>query len=405
VRWTYLVRLALRSILKNRMRSLLTTLGVVIGVAAVIALVSIGRGTQAKIQSEIASLGTNLIMIRPGRAMSMGVSKGAASLNTLTMDDVEKLESEATLIEHVSPEIRVSGQIISESGNWYTSVSGVSPSYLDIRDWSLEKGVFFTDRDVKARKKVAVLGKTVVDELFPGGEAVGARIRIGNIPFQVIGVLAEKGDDMGGRDNDDTVLAPSTTVLYRMGDGVSVGTILVSALSEDVMEKAQEEVTQILRSSHRLSPSEEDNFRVRSQTEITETAESVTGTLIVLLSAIAAVSLLVGGIGIMNIMLVSVTERTREIGIRLAIGARESDVLAQFLVEAVFLSLSGGVLGTAAGIAIGYILANMMGQTIIVEVSTVLTACVFSCIVGVFFGFYPARKASRLDPIEALRYE
>ncbi len=405
MRWYYLVRLAMRSILKNRMRSLLTTLGVVIGVAAVIALVSIGRGTQAKIQSEIASLGTNLIMIRPGRAMSMGVSKGAASLNTLTVDDVKRLESGTTLIEHVSPEIRVSGQVISESGNWYTSVSGVSPSYLDIRDWSVEQGTFFTEREIKSRKKVAVLGKTVVDELFPGGSAVGARIRIGNIPFQVIGVLAEKGEDMGGRDNDDTVLAPYTTVLYRMGDGVSVGTILVSAASEDVMEKAQEEVTQILRSSHKLVPSEEDDFRVRSQVEITETAESVTGTLIVLLSAIAAVSLLVGGIGIMNIMLVSVTERTREIGIRLAIGAREGDVLAQFLVEAVILSLAGGVLGTAAGIAIGYFLANMMGQTIIVEASTVVTACVFSCAVGIFFGFYPARKASRLDPIEALRYE
>ena len=403
--WTYIIRLALRSILKNRMRSLLTTLGIVIGVASVIALVSIGRGTQAKIEGQIATLGTNLITIRPGRATSFGVSKGASSLNTLTMEDVERIEKDAPSVAHVTPLVAVQAQTISESKNWSTSIQGVSESFLEIRDWALERGSFFTERDVKARKKVAVLGKTVATELFGGADPVGARIRIGTIPFTVLGVLEEKGEGMGGRDQDDVVLAPATTVLYRMSDGKSVGSIMASAVSADETDKAQEEMTSILRSQHRIPEGQEDDFHVHNQTEITETAQSVTNTIITLLSAIAAVSLLVGGIGIMNIMLVSVTERTREIGIRLAVGAREGDVLAQFLVESFILSLSGGLIGTAVGVAIGYGLARWMGQSIVVDPVWVLTACVFSGAVGIFFGFYPARKASRLDPIEALRYE
>jgi putative ABC transport system permease protein len=403
--WYYIIRLALRSILKNRMRSLLTTLGIVIGVASVIALVSIGRGTQAKIEGQIATLGTNLITIRPGRATSFGVSKGASSLNTLTMEDIDRIEEDAPSVAHVTPLITVQAQIISESKNWSTSIQGVSESFLEIRDWALERGSFFTERDVKARKKVAVLGKTVATELFGDTDPVGARIRIGTIPFTVLGVLEEKGEAMGGKDQDDVVLAPATTVLYRMSDGKSVGSIMASAVSADETDKAQEEMTSILRSQHRIPEGQEDDFHVHNQTEITETAQSVTNTIITLLSAIAAVSLLVGGIGIMNIMLVSVTERTREIGIRLAVGARESDVLAQFLVESFILSLSGGLIGTSVGVAIGYILARWMGQSIVVDPVWVLTACIFSGAVGIFFGFYPARKASRLDPIEALRYE
>jgi putative ABC transport system permease protein len=403
--WYYIIRLALRSILKNRMRSLLTTLGIVIGVASVIALVSIGRGTQAKIEGQIATLGTNLITIRPGRATSFGVSKGASSLNTLTLEDIARIEEDAPSVQYVSPVISVSAQVISESKNWSTSIQGVSESFLEIRDWALERGSFFTRNDVKARKKVAVLGKTVATELFGDADPVGARIRIGTIPFTVIGVLEAKGEGMGGRDQDDIVMAPSTTVLYRMSDGKSVGTIMASAVSAQATDQAEKEMTSILRSQHRIPEGQEDDFHVHNQTEITETAQSVTNTIITLLSAIAAVSLLVGGIGIMNIMLVSVTERTREIGIRLAVGARESDVLAQFLVESFILSLSGGVIGTAVGVAIGYILARWMGQSIVVDPVWVLTACIFSGAVGIFFGFYPARKASRLDPIEALRYE
>ena len=403
--WYHIIRLSVRSILRNRMRSLLTTLGIVIGVAAVICLVSVGRGTQAKIEGDIASLGTNLITIRPGRAFSSGVSKGASSLNTLTMDDVEKIRSDAPSVENVSPVISVQAQIISKAGNWYTSVQGVSACFPDIRDWPLARGKFFTQRDEKARRKVAVLGHTVADELFGDADPTGTRVRIGAIPFQVIGVLAEKGEGMGSRDQDDVVLAPASTVLNRMSDGVSVGSIIASAETADSVYKAQDEIVALLRSRHRLPEGRDDDFHIHNQTEISETAQSVTQTLILLLSAIACVSLLVGGIGIMNIMLVSVTERTREIGIRLAVGARESDVLAQFLVEAVILSLSGGMLGTLAGVAMGYILAGMMGQSIAIDPGTVLTACLFSGAVGVFFGFYPARKASRLDPIEALRYE
>jgi putative ABC transport system permease protein len=404
MKWKNLVKVAYKSIMKNRMRSLLTMLGIIIGVGAVIALVSIGQGTQTEVESQIASLGSNLIMVIPGTSMMGGVSRGAGSIKSLTLSDVDKLRKESQLVSEFSPMVRTGGQVIARGNNWSTSVEGVDPNYLEIKEWELEEGTFFSERDLKGRKKVAVLGKTVVDELFDGQNPIGAKIRIRNIPFKVIGVLKEKGQSMMG-DQDDIILAPTTTVLYRMTEGKNIHMIYASAQSTDVMNDASEEITGILRKSHRIREGEDDDFMIRSQTEIIERVSSVTGTLTMLLGAIAAVSLLVGGIGIMNIMLVSVTERTREIGIRMAIGARGEDVLIQFMIEAVMLSLVGGLLGIAVGFALAQAASSLMNMGIVHDPFITFIAFCFSGAVGIFFGFYPARKASRLDPIEALRYE
>jgi putative ABC transport system permease protein len=404
MKWKNLIKVAFKSIMKNRMRSLLTMLGIIIGVGAVIALVSIGQGTQAQVESDIASLGSNLIMIMPGSSMRGGVSRGASSIDSLTMEDVENLRKKAKLAEEVSAIIRTSGQVIARGKNWSTSISGVDANYLKIKDWEISEGTFFTDLDIRTRKKVAVLGNTVAEELFGDQNPVGERIRIRNIPFRVIGVLEEKGQAMMG-DQDDVVLAPSTTVLYRMTEGKYINMIDVSAVSTEAMEQATEEITGILRKSHRLREGEDDDFRIRSQTEIIERVSTVTGTLTMLLGAIAGVSLLVGGIGIMNIMLVSVTERTREIGIRMAIGARGNDVLVQFLIESIILSLVGGLLGIGFGLALAEGASTLMNMNVVFDPVITLVAFFFSGAVGIFFGFYPARKASRLDPIEALRYE
>jgi len=386
------------------MRSFLTILGIVIGVGAVIALVAIGQGASADIEGEISSLGTNMLIIRSGSTRTGGVSRGASSLNTLRMDDVKKLEEEATLLQYVSPIINAAGQVIAAGKNWSSSVQGVSTSYLEIRDWTLEKGIFFTDRDIRSRRKVAVLGKTVVEELFGEQDPIGAKIRIRNVPFTVIGVLSEKGQSMMG-DQDDVILAPSTTVLYRMSDGLTVNTIMVSAVSAAQMDAALEEATRLIREEHKLKPGEDDDFSIRSQTDIISRVTSVTGIMTMLLGAIAGVSLLVGGIGIMNIMLVSVTERTKEIGIRMAIGARAGDVLSQFLIEAVILSMLGGIIGILLGIGLGKLVSSLINSSLLVDPFIAFIAFVFSGAVGVFFGLYPARKASRLNPIDALHYE
>lgn len=405
MKWKNLIKVAFRSIMKNRLRSLLTMLGIIIGVGAVIALVSVGQGASAEIEDDISSLGTNMLIIMPGHSRMGGVNRGASSLYTLTMDDVNRLEQDAQSLEYVSPLIRTAGQVIASGKNWSTSVNGVSVNYLLIRDWGVDKGTFFTQRDVKSRKKVAVLGKTVVEELFGDQDPIGARIRIRNVPFTVIGTLEAKGQNMMGMDQDDVILTPSTTALYRLSDGKTVNVIMASAWSTDVMDAAEEEIKNLLRSQHRLRASEEDDFSIRSQTEIVDTATTVTSVLTMLLGAIAGVSLLVGGIGIMNIMLVSVTERTREIGIRMAIGARGGDVLTQFLIESVILSMLGGLMGIMIGIGLGRLLAGLIGIGIIIDPVVIGVSVLFSGAVGVFFGFYPARKASRLDPIEALHYE
>lgn len=391
--------------MKNRMRSLLTVLGIIIGVAAVIALVSLGQGASASIQKQIAGLGSNLLMVFPGHSRVGGVSYGAESHVSITLDDFKRVQQDSTLFKAVSAMVRAGGQVIAGDKNWATSVNGVSPNYLEIREWELDRGEFFTDRDVAGKRKVAVLGKTVVTNLFGDQDPVGQRIRIRNIPFLVIGTLKERGQSMGGQDQDDVILAPYSTVLYRMSDGKNINAIMVSAVSTEKMDAASEELTKIMRASHRLKPGDDDDFNVRSQTDIVETATTVMGTMTMVLGAIAGVSLLVGGIGIMNIMLVSVTERTREIGIRLAIGARSSDILTQFLIEAVTLSMIGGLIGILSGIGLGRMVAKLIDLSIIVDPLIVVTAVGFSGAVGIFFGFYPAMKAAKLNPIDALRYE
>ena len=404
MKWTKLIKVAVKSIMKNRMRSSLTILGIVIGVGAVIAMVAVGQGASADIQGQISSLGSNMIIIMPGASQQGGINRGASSLNSLTMNDVEEMAREGKLIRHVSPMVNAPAQVIAMGRNWSTKVQGVSVDYLKIKDWPLLKGVSFSERDVRSRKKVALLGKTVVDKLFGSSDPLGQKIRIGTIPFTVIGVLAEKGQNMMG-DQDDVILAPCDTVLYRMGDGETVNAIMASAVSNESMEAAQAEVIALLRKSHKLRNGATADFDVRSQKEILTNVTTVTGILTMLLGAIAAVSLLVGGIGIMNIMLVSVTERTREIGIRMAIGARPGDVMVQFLIESVILSLLGGIVGIIVGLGLGKMTASLIKSSLVVNPTIIILAFCFSGAVGIFFGFYPSRKASRLNPIEALRYE
>jgi len=403
--WKNIEKVAFRSIIRNRMRSLLTSLGIVIGVCSVIVMVAVGQGTQQRITNEIASLGTNLLMVSPGTSQFGGVSRGAGSENRLTLGDADEIAKEAQYVEAVSPMVATGAQVIGGGNNWSTSVNGVSVDYLKIKDWELESGEFFQEKDIRAKKKVAVLGKTVADELFPGQDPTGEKIRIKNTPFTVIGVLAEKGQGSFGMDADDVILAPATTVLYRLKGGSYIDMIYVSAVSTAQMDAAEKEITQLLRETHRIDPGEEDDFSIRNLTEIIEMASSTFETLTLLLGAIAAVSLLVGGIGIMNIMLVSVTERTREIGIRLSVGARSSDILIQFLIEAIVLSLSGGLIGIILAFGVTLFLSNFAGMSTVINPTTILIAFAFSAAVGIFFGFYPARKAANLNPIDALRYE
>jgi len=387
------------------MRSLLTSLGIVIGVCSVIVMVAIGQGSQRRIINEIASLGTNLLMVRPGTSRAGGISRGVGSQNRLTLDDADKIAKGSQYVKAVSPMINISAQVIGGGNNWNSSVNGVSADYLEIKDWDLESGEFFNDKDVQARKKVAILGKTVADELFPGQDPIGEKIRIQNTPFTVMGVLKQKGQSSFGMDADDVILVPSTTALYRLKGGTYINMIFVSAVSSKLMDAAEEEVSQLLRQAHRIRPGEDDDFSINNQTEIMAMASSIFKTLTLLLGAIAAVSLLVGGIGIMNIMLVSVTERTREIGIRLSVGARSFDILTQFLVEAVVLSLSGGLIGVLAAFGLTFILNTFVKMSTVIYPLTIFMAVTFAAAIGIFFGFYPARKASNLNPIDALRYE
>ena len=400
-----LLKLAWTSILKNKMRTLLTMLGIVIGVGAVIVMVAVGHGAQTQIESQINSLGTNLILVTPGSSQQGGVSQGAQTFNRITVEDAQKLKAEAMTLSGVSPVIFARLVAIGPSGNWRTTINGVSADYFTIRDWPTLYGDQFTDADVRSMRKVALLGKTVADNLFPGVDPTGERIQIGHVPFIVGGVLTPKGQNANGNDQDDIIIMPYTTAQTRLSGNTRIFQIMTSTFSPGDIPAAQREITAIMRESHHLQGDTPDDFTVRNQSEIAAAATSTTSVMSGLLAAIASVSLLVGGIGIMNIMLVSVTERTREIGIRMAIGARGSDVLTQFLVESVVMSLLGGIVGLAVGYGGSALLGHITGWATVVPPSAVLIAVGFSAAVGVFFGYYPARRAAALNPIQALRYE
>lgn len=400
-----ILKVAVKSILKSRMRSLLTALGIIIGVAAVVVMVAIGDGAQLQVENQIASLGSNLIIITPGASTAGGVSRGAGSFNRLTFDDVNKIKNEAVHIKGVSPQVRAGGQAIGGIGNWFTQIHGVSPDYLEIRSWDLQSGEFFTQRDEMARSKVCVIGSEIAKNLFPNDDPIGQQIRVRNVPFRIIGVLKEKGQTAVGTSQDDVILAPSRTVLDRLSGGRFITSIQASAISSDRIPAAMAELRAIMRESHKLSPGEDDDFTIRDQADLSEAATETSRILTILLASVAGVSLIVGGIGIMNIMLVSVTERTREIGIRLSVGARASDILIQFLTEAIVLSLTGGLIGVALSFLITYLLNTYTDQSAYIKPEVIMIAFGFAGAIGIFFGFYTARKAAALNPIDALRYE
>jgi len=399
-----LIRVAGESIKKNKMRTLLTMLGIVIGVGAVIIMVAVGQGAQRGIANQINALGTNLLVVTAGASNQGGVSQGAQAFNRLTVDDAEKLKREGTLFAGVTPVVMTRTQVIAGGTNWRTTINGVSTDFQTIRDWDMQSGTFFSDNDVRGMRKVAVIGNTVAQNLFPGVDPVGSQLQIRNVPFDIVGVLATKGQNAGGQDQDDIVVIPYTTAQARLSGSTRIFQILVSATSQQDIAAAQQEVTAIMHESHKIGAGDDD-FTVRNQTEIANAAQGTTKIMTWLLASIASVSLIVGGIGIMNIMLVSVTERTREIGIRMAIGARGSDVLTQFLVESIVMSVLGGAVGLVVGVGGASVLARVTGWSTAVPIQAVALAIGFSAAVGVFFGFYPARKAAALDPIQALRYE
>jgi putative ABC transport system permease protein len=400
-----LIRVAAESIARNKMRSLLTMLGIVIGVAAVIVMVAIGNGASQQIASSIKKMGTNVIMIMPTSTTHAGASLGAATYNKLTVADAMKIKREATLVAAVSPVVVTEAQVIGGNGNWKTRINGVSTDFFQIRNWNTSSGEIFTDADVRSGRKVALLGATVARKLFSGSDPIGAHIQIGRVPFTVVGILQAKGGGGGGGDEDDVVVMPYTTAQTRLKGDVDIGHMFASAFTASQMPAAQEEIAEIMRDSHKLKPGTEDDFFLRNQIEITRALGSTTRTMSALLAAIASISLLVGGIGIMNIMLVSVTERTREIGIRMAVGARGADILRQFLVESVALSVMGGLVGLFGGYVGGRLLGHITGWSVATPLSAVVIAFGFSAAVGVFFGLYPAKKAAALNPIEALRFE
>jgi putative ABC transport system permease protein len=405
MRYLQILKVAYRALTRNKMRSSLTMLGIIIGVGAVIAMVAIGQGAKKMIDAQVSSLGDNLLTVFSGSHFGGGVRSGAGTITNLTDEDAKIILENCPAVSRVSPRVRTSAQVVAGNLNWATSVEGYGPDFIYIRSWPVTSGSFFTDQDVRGATKVCVLGKTVVDELFTGQNPVGEIIRIQKLPFRVVGVLSAKGQNAFGRDEDDLVIVPYTTAQKKLMGITHVQSIMVSAIDRSLIDLAEQQITQLLRQRHKVPPGEEDDFRVRSQLDIASVAGSTSKIMTILLAAIASVSLIVGGIGIMNIMLVSVTERTREVGLRMAVGAKGRDILVQFLVESVVLCLAGGLIGILIGIASSKVISGVLNWPTFVSIPAVALAFFFAAFVGIFFGFYPARKASLLDPIEALRYE
>lgn len=402
------LRIALRALVANKMRSALTMLGIVIGVGAVIAMIAIGSGAKQRIEEQIASMGSNLLMVMSGSSTSGGMRFGAGTTPTLTVDDAKAIETEIPSVKYVSPSVTGAAQVVYGNQNWSTMINGVAPEMLEIRGWAVESGRPFTEQELDGSAKVCIVGSTVADNLFGGIDAVGQIVRIKKIPFTVVGVLSSKGQTTWGQDQDDLVFVPLTTgqkQLFGQSFPGMVRSIAVQAWGPEQMSEAEAQINDLLRQRHRIQPGQDSDFSVRNLTEMMSTREESATVMSILLGSIASISLIVGGIGIMNIMLVSVTERTREIGIRIAVGAKGRDILLQFLIESLVLSLMGGVLGIGMGIAGTAVLSSITQWPTLFSMKAIILAFVFSGSVGVFFGFYPARKASLLNPIDALRYE
>jgi len=399
------IRIALRALRRNKLRTLLTMLGMIIGVGAVIAMVGIGNGAKSQIEAQIASMGQNVILVWSGSFTRGGIHSGWGGAGTLAMEDAEAIQREIPGVTLISPEVRTTSQIAAGNQNWFTQIIGEGPEYFQIRQWPVVAGAPFTDQDVRSANKVAVIGKTIADQLFPGEDPIGQVVRIHNVPFIIVGQLLAKGLSVQGNDQDDLIIIPYTSAMKRVQHVTMLRSINVQTAKPSLLNPVQQQIIELLRQHHRITPGKDDDFTVRNQQEIADMATEQSKTMTYLLAAIAFVSLVVGGIGIMNIMLVSVTERTREIGIRMAIGARGNDILLQFLTEAVTLSIIGGIVGIGAGIGASRIIQAWKHWPVMTPFLWIVAAFFVSAAVGIFFGFYPARKASSLDPIDALRYE
>ncbi|MBN2522893.1 MAG: ABC transporter permease [Bacteroidales bacterium] len=404
--YTNTLKIAINAMMRNKLRAFLTMLGIIIGVASVIAMIAIGQGSKKSIQDEMSDMGTNLIFAMPGSEQRGGVHLGSTDAQSMKLSDVEAVENECTAISAVSPQVRSSGQLVLANQNWPTTIYGVNEKFLDIRKYKLESGRVFSEREVKTYAKVCLIGQTIIENLFNEGvDPIGQTIRFNNIPFKIIGVLEEKGENGMGQDQDDLLLAPYTSVQKRILSITHIQGIFASAKAEDMNDLAIEQLTETLRRTHKIKDGEEDDFRVMSQSELVQTFTSISDMMTALLGAIAGISLLVGGIGIMNIMYVSVTERTKEIGLRLSVGGRERDIMMQFLVESVLLSISGGSIGIVLGVLASKLISSIMNWPVVITTSSVMLSFAVCSAIGIFFGWYPARKAAGLNPIDALRYE